>query len=101
MTGSQRTLLNDNLHKLREAIHSDGGRKGIRQKEGRSCRKKCLQRGLEGSKELPAYPNLGVQLGCFLTQLEVENAVALAIILHSTQDITCLHFLSLGYNDRR
>ena len=75
--------------------------KGNSVKRGKGLRKGVPARGLEGGNELPAYPNLGVQLGCFLAQLEVENAVALAVFLHCAQDITCSHLLSLSHDDRR
>ena len=48
--------------------------------------------------ELPPYPGFGIEFECLLAKLEMEGAISATVIGYSTENVACVHFLTLGNN---
>ena len=73
----------------------EGGEKGKgNEKEGKEGRER---KGREsGGGQLFSYPGFGVEFDGFLSELEVEGAVAAAVVCDGAEDVLCAHFLPFG-----
>ena len=76
-----------------------GKPEGKEGKEGRAMRRKGRREGKgreSGGGQLFSYPGFGVEFYGFLSELEVEGAVAAAVVCDGAEDVLCAHFLPFG-----
>lgn len=53
-----------------------------------------------GGLLLPAYPSLRIELGCFLSKLEVQYAFAFIVGGYGTDEVACMYLLAAADDDR-